>query len=77
LRNVKENVSRLCDEMKSVKESLTKILTGQAEMKGEINTLRAEVKGSMEALEKKMIQWFVATALSCAGLAFSAAKLFG
>ena len=74
---MKENVSRLCDEMKSVKESLTKILTGQAEMKGEINTLRAEVKGSMEALEKKMIQWFVATALSCAGLAFSAAKLFG
>jgi hypothetical protein len=72
--------------MKATKDAVTKILTGQAEIKGDINTLRvemraemgtlrAEVKGDMEAMEAKFMRWFVATSLSCAALAFSASRL--
>ena len=77
IRNIKENVAKLFDGMKTVNDAITKLLTGQAELRGDINTLRAEMNGRMEALEKKLVQWFVATALSCAALAFSATKLFG
>jgi septation ring formation regulator EzrA len=76
LRNVKENVAKLSETATKIGEAVTNLLTGQAELRGDLNTLRAEMNGRMEALEKKMIQWFVATAISCAGLAFSAAKLF-
>jgi chromosome segregation ATPase len=43
----------------------------------EMGTRCAEMDGRMEALEKKIVKWFFATAFSCAGLAFSATKLFG
>jgi hypothetical protein len=70
VRTIKEVVAKLSD-------AVTKLLTGQAELRGDVNTLRAEMNGRMEALEKKIMQWFVATAISCAGLAFSATRLFG
>ncbi len=96
IRNLKENVAKLFDGMKAANVAITKLLMGQAEMRGDINTvraemgtvraemgtlraemgtLRAEMKGSMQAMEAKFMRWFVATALSCAALAFSAAKL--
>jgi len=94
IRNLKESVAKLFDGLKSANDAITKLLTGQAELRGDINTLRvemraemgtvraemgtlrAEVNGRLEALETKIMRWFVATALSCAALAFSAAKLF-
>jgi septation ring formation regulator EzrA len=82
IRNLKENVAKLFDGMKTANDAITKLLMGQAEMRGDINTLRAEMgtlraemKGGMQAMEAKFMRWFVATALSCAALAFSAAKL--
>lgn len=81
--NIKENVSKLYDGMKTANDAITKLLTGQAALKGDINTLRAEMgtvraemNGRLEALESRIQRWFVATGLSCAGLAFAAAKLF-
>jgi septation ring formation regulator EzrA len=74
--NIKDNIAKLFDGMKTANDSITKLLTGQAETRGDINTLRADINGRMEALEKKITQWFFATALSCAALAFSVTKLF-
>jgi chromosome segregation ATPase len=138
VRNIKENVAKLFDGMKAANDGLTKLLTGQAELRGDIDglrgelksdvqglraelksdmhglrtelkgdiqglrtelkgdiqslrtevrgdigtlraemgTLRAEVKGQLDALEGKIQRWFVATSISCAGLAFAAVKLF-
>jgi chromosome segregation ATPase len=102
--NIKGNIAKLFEGMKIASDAITKLLTGQAELKGDINTLRAEtgtvraemgtiraemgtlraeigtlreeMNGRLEALEGKIQRWFVATALSCAGLAFAAARLF-
>ena len=112
LRNFKENAfAKLFDGLRLANEAITQLLTGQAELRGDINTLRAEMgtvraemgtiraemgtvraemgivraemgtlrsdmKGGLEALEAKMMRWFVATTLSCAGLGFAAARLF-
>lgn len=96
IHNIKENVAKLFDRLKTVNDAVIKLMTGQAELKGDINTLRAdmgtvraemgtlraemgtlraEMNGRLEALEGKIQRWFVATALSCAALAFAAARL--
>ena len=83
---IENDIGNLKEGMKAANDAITKLLTGQAEMKGDINTLRvemraemgtlrAEVKGDLEAMEAKFMRWFVATSLSCAALAFSASRL--
>jgi predicted nucleic acid-binding Zn-ribbon protein len=83
---IESEIGNLKEGMKAANDAITKLLTGQAEIRGDINTLRvemraemgtlrAEVKGDMEAMEAKFMRWFVATSLSCAALAFSASRL--
>jgi chromosome segregation ATPase len=152
VRNIKDNVARLHDGMTAANSAITQLLTGQAQLRGDIDGLRKELKGDigslreelkgeisslreesrgeisslreesrggigslraelkgaistldanfgtvraemgtiraemktlqadligrMEALEKKIQRWFFATSLSCAGLAFTAVRLF-
>jgi septation ring formation regulator EzrA len=83
IHNLKENVAKLFDGLNAANDAIANLLTGQAELKGDINTLRAEMgtlraemKAGLEAMEAKVVRWFVATSLSCAALAFSATKLF-
>ena len=62
VRNLKENVAKLFDGMKTVNETLVKLVTGQAELRGEMNTLRAEMgtlrtelTGGMAALRAELM----------------------
>ena len=48
--------------------------TDIAEVKTLIADLRTELKSGIDALETKMIKWFVATSLTVGSLAFTAAK---
>ena len=43
IRNLKGNVAELFDGMKALNEVVARLLTGQAELKGEIKTLRVEM----------------------------------
>jgi len=83
MRNLKENVAKLFHGLKVANETLAILLTGQAELRGEVKTLRAEMgtlraelMGGMAALEAKMMRWFIATTFSSVALAFSVTKLF-
>lgn len=83
---IENEIGNLKEGMKAVNDAITKLLTGQTRMEGDINTLRtemraemgtlrAEMKGGLVAMEAKFMRWFVATSISCAALAFSASRL--
>ncbi len=54
VRNIKDNVAKLFDGMKAANEAITKILTGQAELRGDIDGLRKELKGDVGTLRAEM-----------------------
>ena len=54
VRNIKDNVAKLFDGMKAANEAITKILTGQAELRGDIDGLRKELKGDIGTLRAEM-----------------------
>ena len=79
---IENEIGNLKEGMKAVNDAITKLLTGQTRMEGDINTLRAEMgtlraemKGGLIEMEAKFMRWFIATSLSCAALAFSASRL--
>jgi predicted nucleic acid-binding Zn-ribbon protein len=94
---VREDLTNLKDYVVSgfnhSNEAIASLREGQAELSGEIKTLRAETKAQFSAvdakisrleakvdakiseLEVKIIKWIVGTAVGCAGMAFSLAKL--
>jgi chromosome segregation ATPase len=73
---LKGDISTVRAEMGTVRAEMGTIRAEMGTVRAEMGTLRAGIDGKLEALEGKIQRWFVATGLSCAGLAFAAVKLF-
>jgi chromosome segregation ATPase len=70
---LKGDVDSLREELKGAINTLD---ANVGTVRAEMETLQARLIGRMEAQEKKIQRWFFATSLSCAGLAFTAVRLF-
>ncbi len=65
-------------DQKVIRTDLDALRTNQnvmrAELKGDLATLREEVKAQISTSQTRMILWTVGTMITLAGLAFSIAK---
>ena len=87
--HLRSDVNELKEEMKTVNKTLGELMKGQTRLEGDITTVRAEMTtiraeigtlakqmdARVAVLETKIIKWVIATGTSCAGLAFTFAKL--